>query len=92
MEILGHFQCKVLSMIVETPWYVPNTVIRGCQQLRKKSTATFLSTVIVLVYTQADNNRRLRKQLPNDHPTRFLVYISYLQLESLRFSLYDSSP
>jgi hypothetical protein len=27
-EILERFQSKVLRMVVNTPWYVPNTVIR----------------------------------------------------------------
>jgi hypothetical protein len=27
-EILERFQSKVLHMIVEAPWYVPNTVIQ----------------------------------------------------------------
>jgi hypothetical protein len=27
IEILESFQSKALSMIVDTPWYVPNTVI-----------------------------------------------------------------
>jgi hypothetical protein len=28
IEILEHFQSKALRMIVDAPWYVPNTVIR----------------------------------------------------------------
>jgi hypothetical protein len=28
IEITERFQCKVLRIIVDVPWYVPNTVIR----------------------------------------------------------------
>jgi hypothetical protein len=28
IQIIEHFQSKALRMIVDTPWYVPNTVIR----------------------------------------------------------------
>jgi hypothetical protein len=28
IEILEHFQSKVLCIIVDVPWYVPNVVIR----------------------------------------------------------------
>jgi hypothetical protein len=28
IEILKHFQSKTLRMIVEVPWYMPNTVIQ----------------------------------------------------------------
>jgi hypothetical protein len=28
IDILEHFQSKTLRMIVDTPWYVPNVVIR----------------------------------------------------------------
>jgi hypothetical protein len=28
LEILERFQSKALRMIVDAPWYVPNTVIR----------------------------------------------------------------
>jgi hypothetical protein len=32
-EILERFQSKALSMIVDAPWYVPNTVIRRDLQI-----------------------------------------------------------
>jgi hypothetical protein len=32
-EILERFQSKVLRMIVDAPWYVPNTVIRRHLQI-----------------------------------------------------------
>jgi hypothetical protein len=33
IEILERFQSKALRMIVDTPWYVPNTVIRRDLQI-----------------------------------------------------------
>jgi hypothetical protein len=32
-EILERFQSKTLRMIVDTPWYVPNTVVRSDLQI-----------------------------------------------------------
>jgi hypothetical protein len=34
IDILEHFQPKALHMIVDAPWYVPNTVIRRDLQLQ----------------------------------------------------------
>jgi hypothetical protein len=39
-------------MIVDAPWYVPNTVFSKYQQLKKKSNATALNTVPATVGTQ----------------------------------------
>jgi hypothetical protein len=68
MEILESFQSKALRMIEDSPWYVPNTVIRGDlhtptvkEEIRRYS---------------SQYSARLRAQpndLPNDLPTRFLV-------------------
>jgi hypothetical protein len=33
IEILEHFQGKVLRMITDAPWYVPNTVLRQALQI-----------------------------------------------------------
>jgi hypothetical protein len=47
IEILERFQTKAWRMIVDAPWYVPNTVIRRdlqTQQLKKKSAAAALNT------------------------------------------------
>jgi hypothetical protein len=84
IEIQEHFQSKDLCMIVDAPWYVPNTVSKGIskyQQLKEKSTATALNIVLASAYIQMTivnlielpDNRRLRRHLPNDLPTRFLV-------------------
>jgi hypothetical protein len=82
IEILERFQSKALRMIVDAPWYVPNTVIRRdlqYQQLKMKSAATALNILFASAQIQIVNlmelpdNRRLRKHPPNDLPTRFLA-------------------
>jgi hypothetical protein len=55
IEILERIQSKVLRMTVDASWYVPNTVIWGIskyQQLKKKSAATALNTVLASAHTQ----------------------------------------
>jgi hypothetical protein len=55
IEFLERFQSKALRMIVDAPWYVPNTVIRRDlkhQQLKKKSAATAPNTVLASAHTQ----------------------------------------
>jgi hypothetical protein len=55
MKILERFQSKALRMIVDAPWYVPNTVIRKIskhQQLKKKFAATVLNTVLASAHTK----------------------------------------
>jgi hypothetical protein len=54
IEILELFQSKALR-IVDALWYVPNTVIRRdlqIQQLKKKSAATALNTVLASAHIQ----------------------------------------
>jgi hypothetical protein len=46
IEILERFQSKVLRMIVDASWHVPNTLIRRDLQSKKKSTVTALTMVI----------------------------------------------
>jgi hypothetical protein len=83
--ILERFQSKALRMIVDAPWYVPNTVIRSDLQIptvkekiRRYSSqysarlSAFPNDLIVNLFELPDN-RRLRRHLPNDLPTRFLV-------------------
>jgi hypothetical protein len=84
-EILERFQSKALHMIVDTPWYVPNTVIRRDlqiptvkEEIRRCSSqySTRLSAHpndLIVNLIELQNNRRLRRHLPNDLPTRFLV-------------------
>jgi hypothetical protein len=55
MGILEHFQSKALRMIVDVPWYVPNTVseeISKYQQLKNKCAATALNTVLASAHIQ----------------------------------------
>jgi hypothetical protein len=55
IEILERLQSKALRMIVDAPWYVPSTVIRRdlqIPQLKMKSAATALNTVLASAHTQ----------------------------------------
>jgi hypothetical protein len=55
IEILECFQLKALRMVVDAPWYVPNTVSEGlpkCQQLKKKSATTALNIVLASAHIQ----------------------------------------
>jgi hypothetical protein len=89
-EILARFQSKVLPMIVDAPRYVPNTVIPWDlrtptvkQEIRRYSSqhsarlSAHPNGLAVNLMEQPDN-RRLRRRLPNDLPTRFLVSLSCL--------------
>jgi hypothetical protein len=85
IQILDRFQSKALRMIVDAPWYVPNTVI-----LRDLQTPTFKEKIrryssqysarlsahpndVIVSLTELPDNRRLRRHLSNDLPARFLV-------------------
>jgi hypothetical protein len=81
-EILECFQSKTLCVIVDAPWYVPNTVIRRDMQiatvkaeicLYSSQYSACLSTnpndLVVNLMEPPDKNRRLQRHLP----TRFLV-------------------
>jgi hypothetical protein len=84
-RFLERFQSKVLHMIVDAPWYVPNTVIRRDLQTRtvKEEICLYSSQYsarlsthpngLVVSPIEQPDNRRLLKHLPNDLPTRFLV-------------------
>jgi hypothetical protein len=85
IEILERFQSKALRMIVDAPWYVPNTLIgRDLQIPTVKEEILHYSSqysahlsaqpddLVVNLMEQSDN-RRLRRHLPNVLPTRFLV-------------------
>jgi hypothetical protein len=85
IEILERFQSKALRMIVDAPWYVPNMVIRRNLQiptvneeiLRYSSqySARLIAHPNYLIVNLIErlDNRRLRRHLPNDLPTRFLM-------------------
>jgi hypothetical protein len=90
IEILELFQSKALRMIVDAPWYVPNTVIRRDLQtptvkdeIRRYSSqySARLSAHpndLTVNLIELPDKRRLRRHLPNDLPTRFLVQLLYL--------------
>jgi hypothetical protein len=85
IEILERFQSKALLLIVDSPWYVPNTVIRRDlqiptvkEEIRRYSSqySARLSTHpndLIVNLIELPDNRRLRRHLPDDLPTRFLV-------------------
>jgi hypothetical protein len=84
-EILERFQSKALRMIVDAPWYVPNTVIRRDFQIPtvKEEIRHYSSqysarhsahpNYLILNLIELPDNRRLRRHLQNDLPSRFLV-------------------
>jgi hypothetical protein len=85
IEILESFQSKALLMIVDAPWYVPNTVIRRVLQIPtvKEEIHRYSSQYSARLSAHPNDptvnlmelpdNRRLRRHLPNDLPSRFLV-------------------
>jgi hypothetical protein len=85
IEILEHFQSKALCMIVDAPWDVPNTVIRRDLQIPtvKEEIRHYSSQYsarlsahpngLIVNLIELPDNRRLRRHLPNDLPTTFLV-------------------
>jgi hypothetical protein len=85
IEILERFQSKALRMKVDAPWYVPNTVIRRDlqiptlkEEIRRYSSQysarlSAHSNDLIVNLIELPDNRQLRRHLPNDLPTRFLV-------------------
>jgi carbonic anhydrase len=85
VEILERFQSKALRMIVDAPWYMPNTIIRRDLQTPtvKEEIRRYSSQYsarlgahpngLVVNLMELPDNRRLRRHLSNDLPTRFLV-------------------
>jgi hypothetical protein len=85
IEILELFQSKALRMIVNTPWYVPNTLIRRDLQIPsvKEETSHYSSHYsarftahpndILLTLLVPPESNHLRSHLANDLPTRFMV-------------------
>jgi hypothetical protein len=84
-EIVERFESKALRMILGEPWYVPNTVIRRDlqtptvkEEIRRYSSqySARLSAHpndLTVNLIELPDNTRLRRQLPNDLSTRFLV-------------------
>jgi hypothetical protein len=85
IEILEHFQLKALRMIVDAPWYVPNTLIRRDRHIPSvkeeishysshyRARLTAHPNDILLILLEQPECKRLRRHLPNDLPARFMV-------------------
>jgi hypothetical protein len=85
IEILELFQSKALRMIVDAHWYVPNMVIRRDLQIPtvkeeiRRYTSQYSARLsahpndLIVNLIELPDNRRLRRHLPIDLPTRFLV-------------------
>jgi hypothetical protein len=83
IEIQERFQSKVLRMIVDAPWYVPNSLIRRdlrCptvkEEIRRYSYhygARFRThpNHLAVNLLRLPDNRRLFRYLPNDLPGRY---------------------
>jgi hypothetical protein len=90
MEILDRFQSKVLRMIVDAPWYVPNTIIRtGFQTSTVKEEIYHYSSQytvrlsvhpngLAVTLMEQPENSRLRRHLPNNLSIDFRVQLHYL--------------
>jgi hypothetical protein len=78
-------------MTVDAPCYVPNMIIRRDLQIPtvKEEIRRYSSQYsarlsahpngLIVNLIELPDNRRLRRHLPNDLTTRFLVYLLYLQ-------------
>jgi hypothetical protein len=76
---------KALRMIVDTPWYVPNTrILRDLQIPSVKEAISHCSSHysarltahpidILLTLLEPPERKRLRRHLPNGLPTGFMV-------------------
>jgi hypothetical protein len=81
MKILEHFQSKALRMTVDAPSNVPNTVNRrdlqtptAKEEIRRYSSQySAHPNGLVVNLTEQPGNRRLRRHLPNDLLTEFLL-------------------
>jgi hypothetical protein len=85
IEILQRLQSKTLRIIVDAPWYVPNTVIRRDLQIPtvKEEIRRYSSQYsarlnahqndLIVNLIELPDNRQLRRHLPNYLSTRFLV-------------------
>jgi hypothetical protein len=85
IKILQSFQTKALHMTVDTPRYVPNTVIRRDLQIptvkeeMRRYSSQYSARLsahpngLVVNLMKLPDNKRLRRHQPNDLPTGFLV-------------------
>jgi hypothetical protein len=89
IDILEHLQSKALSMTADAAWYVTNMVIQRDLQILtvKEEICRYSSQYSARLSTHPNglianlielpDNKRLQRHLPNDLPTRFLVYLLY---------------
>jgi hypothetical protein len=87
IEILERFQSKVLRLIVNSPWYVTNSVIRKDLRIPtvKKEISRFSShydvrisvrpNELIASLTEPPVHKRLRRYWPHDLLTRFLQLV-----------------
>jgi hypothetical protein len=85
IDILERFQSKALHLIVDAPWYVPNTLIRRDLQMPSvkekfryysshySTRFTAYPNDLLLTLLEPPERKHLRRHLPNDLPTRFMV-------------------
>jgi hypothetical protein len=85
IKILERFQPKGLRRKVDAPWYVPNTYIRRDLQIptaeEESRRYSFQYSArpsahpndLTVNLMELRDKRRLRRHVPNDLPTRFLV-------------------
>jgi hypothetical protein len=77
-------------MIVDAPWYVPNTIIRRDLQIQtdteeiRRYSSQYNARLsahpndLIVNLMELPDNRRMRRHLPNDLPARFLTQLLYL--------------
>jgi hypothetical protein len=85
--ILESLQSKALRMIVDAPWYEPNTVIlrdlqittvkeeirRYSSQYQYSARFSARPNDLIVNLMKLQDNSQLQKHLPNNLPARFLV-------------------
>jgi hypothetical protein len=83
IEIAERLQAKVLRMIVNAPWYVPNALIRRDLHISTVKKEICVSSShrearlrshpnpLIEDLLWLPNNRRLKRYLPNELPARF---------------------
>jgi hypothetical protein len=77
IEILESSQSKTSYVIVDAPWYVPNTVIRKDFQIpavkEEIQRYSFQHSARLSTHPNDPIAKLMRRHLPNDLPSRFLV-------------------
>jgi len=86
LEILERFQSKVLRIITDAPWYVPNAVIkrdlqvlsvrqevRNCSVTYRQRLDDHPNSLAISLFQRTNYNPRLKRYYPSDLATRFLI-------------------